>query len=95
MAVTAVHYVAPVVSYSSSRSGQASWYGAPSGTCANTWLPFGTLVKVTNLADGASTTCRVEDRGPYVGGRILDLSEGSFSQIANAGTGVINITMQW
>lgn len=79
----------------SSRTGRASWYGAPSGTCANVWLPFGTVVKVTNLSNGATTTCRVEDRGPYVGGRILDLSQGTFSQIASLAAGVINIRMQW
>ncbi|TAN22471.1 MAG: hypothetical protein EPN30_08430 [Actinomycetota bacterium] len=93
--VNTVHYVAPVVNYSNMRTGQASWYSATPGTCANTWLPFGTLVRVTNLASGASTTCRVEDRGPYIGGRILDLSESSFSQIAGLGSGVINIKMQW
>ena len=90
-----VRYVAPVAVFNNSRTGQASWYSTTPGTCANTWLPFGTLVRVTNLANGASTTCRVEDRGPYVGGRILDLSETSFSAIAGLGSGVINIKMQW
>ncbi len=85
----------PVVSYSNIRFGQASWYAAPFGTCANVWLPFGTIVHVTNVSNGASTTCRVADRGPYVGGRILDLSEGTFSQIASTGVGVLNIKMQW
>lgn len=96
--VTPVAHVAPatpVVSYTNTRYGMASWYGAPFGTCANTWLPFGTVVHVTNLANGATTTCRVEDRGPYVGGRVLDLSQGTFSQIASTATGVINIRMQW
>ena len=91
----AVRYVAPVAALTNLRTGQASWYSATPGTCANTWLPFGTMVRVTNLANGASTTCRVEDRGPYVGGRILDLSETSFSAIAGLGSGVINIKMQW
>lgn len=94
-----VHYVTPAVTptvvYSNTRVGAASWYGAPFGTCANTSLPFGTVVHVTNLGTGASTTCRVEDRGPYVGGRILDLSEGTFSQIASTSQGVINIKMEW
>ncbi len=95
-----LQYVAPVVrapvaSYANIRFGQASWYAAPFGTCANTWLPFGTIVHVTNVSNGATTTCRVADRGPYVGGRILDLSEGTFSQIASTGTGVLNIKMQW
>ena len=90
-----VHYVTPVVSYPNTRVGPASWYFAPAGTCANTWLPFGTIVRVSNLANGASTTCRVEDRGPFVGGRILDLSASTFSQISSTSVGVINIRMQW
>src|SRR5437764_1031936 len=44
-----------------SESGDATWYNAPSGTCAHRSLPFGTVVKVTNVATGASTTCTVED----------------------------------
>ncbi len=93
VAITVTH-PAPVVNYST-RYGKASWYAAAFGTCANTWLPFGTVLHVTNLGNGATTTCRVEDRGPFVGGRVLDLSEGTFSQIASLGTGVINIRMQW
>lgn len=92
---TVVHYVAPAPTYSNSRVGPASWYAAPFGTCANTWLPFGTVVKIINLGTGATTTCRVEDRGPYVGGRILDMSEGTFAQVASTSQGVINIKMEW
>jgi len=78
-----------------SETGQASWYDAPAGTCAHPSLPFGTVVTVTNLANGASTTCTVEDRGPYAGGRIIDLSESTFSQIADPSEGVIQVRIQW
>ena len=42
-------------------------------TCANPWLPFGTLLRVTNLATGLSVQVRVNDRGPF-GGGVIDLS---------------------
>ena len=80
---------------SHSQTGSASWYQAPTGTCAHPSLPFGTLVTVTNLANGASTQCRVEDRGPYSGGRIIDLAEGTFSQIASPSQGVIQVRIEW
>ena len=50
---------------------------------------------MTNLANGASTTCTVEDRGPYEGGRIIDLSESTFGQIADPSEGVINVRIHW
>jgi rare lipoprotein A len=58
-------------------------------------LPFGTVVTVTNLANGATTTCTVNDRGPYGPGRIIDLDQGVFAQIADPATGVINVTITW
>lgn len=78
-----------------SETGSASWYQAPAGTCAHQTLPFGTVVTVTNLANGESTTCTVEDRGPYEGGRILDMSEYTFSQIASTSDGVIQVRISW
>ncbi|HZT65355.1 MAG TPA: septal ring lytic transglycosylase RlpA family protein [Acidimicrobiales bacterium] len=78
-----------------SETGQASWYNGPAGQCANNSIPFGTVVTVTNLANGASTQCTVESRGPYEGGRIIDLTEATFSQIASPSQGVINVRIQW
>ncbi|MHB1854692.1 MAG: septal ring lytic transglycosylase RlpA family protein [Acidimicrobiales bacterium] len=80
---------------SHTETGPASWYQAPAGTCAHPTLPFGTVVTVENLANGATTTCRVEDRGPYQGGRIIDLSEATFSQIASTSDGVIQVRISW
>ena len=78
-----------------SQTGPASWYGAPAGTCAHPSLPLGTVVTVTNLSNGRTTTCRVEDRGPYQGGRIIDLSEATFSQLAPPASGVIEVRISW
>jgi rare lipoprotein A len=57
-------------------------------TTAHPSLPFGTRLKVTNQGNGKSVVVRVNDRGPYYGGRILDLSTGAFSQIASTSRGV-------
>ena len=57
-------------------------FNAYSRTVAHRWLPFGTRLKVTNQRNGASVIVRVNDRGPYYGGRILDLAYGAFNQIA-------------
>jgi rare lipoprotein A len=72
-----------------------SWYGSPAGTCASPSLPFGTVVTVTNAYSGASTNCVVNDRGPYVGGRILDLSPASFANIAPLGQGLTQAVLHW
>jgi rare lipoprotein A len=76
-----------------SKTGVVSWYPSPAGTCASPSLPFGTIVTIN---DGwAQTTCRVDDRGPYIDGRILDLSPYSFSQIASLGTGIVWAKISW
>jgi hypothetical protein len=59
-----------------SETGGASWYDYRSGECAHQTIPKGTVVTVTNLANGASTTCVVTDRGPYDGGRIIRSEPG-------------------
>lgn len=60
-------------------------------TAAHRNLPFNSEVRVTNVANGKSVTVRINDRGPFVSGRCLDLSRASFAQIANLGTGVIDV----
>lgn len=62
-------------------------------TAAHKTLPLGTKIRVTNPDNGKSVVVRINDRGPYVGGRCLDLSSGAFSQIADLGQG--HITVQW
>jgi len=66
-------------------------FNAYSRTVAHKWLPFGTKLKVTNQRNGASVIVRVNDRGPYAGGRILDLSYGAFNQIALPSQGEVKI----
>jgi len=59
-------------------------------TAAHKTLPFGTLLKVTNHDNGRSVVVRVNDRGPFVGNRQLDLSEGAMRALGGIGTGVLN-----
>ncbi|NIA01874.1 MAG: septal ring lytic transglycosylase RlpA family protein [Nitrospirae bacterium] len=63
-------------------------------TAAHKTLPFGTMVKVTNLANGKSIEVKINDRGPYGPGRIIDLSEMAFAEIASHSTGVINAQVE-
>lgn len=90
------------------ESGQASYYGSSfegrrtaSGqvlhmselVAAHKTLPFGTLVKVTNTSNGKSVIVKIVDRGPYVSGRVIDLSTGAFAQIASLSSGVAAVRL--
>jgi len=86
--------------------GEASWYGpgfhgrkTASGerfdtydfTAAHKTLPFGTLLKVTNLENNLFTIVRINDRGPYIRGRIIDLSKAAKNEIGMGGTANVKI----
>ena len=77
--------------------GEASWYSfAPGGgfTAAHPWLPFGTVVTVTNIANGETVQVVINDRGPF-GGRIIDLSDEAFARIAPLSQGVCQVRLSW
>ena len=82
---------------SQTQSGQASYYYHPEEgmTAAHRTLPFGTVVTVTNQANGKSVQVTINDRGPYIDGRVIDLNEPAFTQIAAKSTGVINVRITW
>lgn len=63
-------------------------------TAAHKSLPFGTILKVTNLDNNKSVMVRVNDRGPYVRGRVLDLSLGAAKIIGMTGKGVANVSIE-
>ncbi len=78
------------------QEGDASYYQSPDpSTCAHRTLKFGTVVRVTNLANGKRTSCTVADRGPYIDGRIIDLSPQSFAELAPLEEGVIRVRLEW
>ena len=79
---------------SGSRTANGEAFNPDGLTAASKTLPFNTLVKVTNPANGNSVIVRINDRGPYVTGRCLDLARGAFSQIASLGTGAITATWE-
>ncbi len=70
-------------------------YSATKFTAAHRKLPFGTTVTVTNLANGKSVTVRVNDRGPFVSGRIIDLSKAAARQIDMIGPGIVKVKIQY
>jgi rare lipoprotein A len=91
------------------EEGNASWYGVPfhgrrasNGeiydmnklTAAHRTLPFDTVVRVTNLSNGKSTTVRITDRGPFVEGRIIDLSLAAAREIESVGPGVVPVRLE-
>ncbi|MBL8251957.1 MAG: septal ring lytic transglycosylase RlpA family protein [Candidatus Competibacter sp.] len=92
-----------------SQIGTASWYGpgfhgrpTASGerfnqnqmTAAHRRLPLGTRVKVTNLQNGRNIEVRINDRGPYRGGRIIDLSKAAAKRLAMHSSGVARVRVE-
>ncbi len=78
--------------------GQRTASGArfnPDGlTAAHRTLPFGTRVRVTNNSNGQSVVVTINDRGPFVGGRVIDLSRGAARAISMTGAGVARVSLQ-
>lgn len=77
------------------QQGGATWYDYRPGECAHVSLPRGTVVTVTSLENGATTTCVVTDRGPYGSGRIIDLDRATFAQLADPDRGLIQVEISW
>lgn len=77
--------------YHGQRAANGSRFDAYALTAAHPSLPFGTKLRVKNRDNGKTVVVTITDRGPYYGGRILDLSYGSFSRIASPSQGVTNV----
>jgi hypothetical protein len=75
--------------------GDATWYGCDGMHAAHKTLPFGTVVTVTNMDNGATVAVTINDRGPYAEGRIIDLCDGAFAQIAPLGQGVADVKIAY
>jgi len=84
--------------YSDKLQGRKTASGEPYDkralTAAHRTLPFGTKVRVTNTKNGESVTVRVNDRGPFSKGRIIDLSRAAFSAIGNISAGILTVTIE-
>ena len=90
-------------------TGEASWYGpgfygnrTANGeiyrpgtmTAAHRTLPFGTKVRVTNLWNGRSAVIRINDRGPFVGHRVIDLGHGAASSLGLTASGIAQVRLE-
>lgn len=91
------------------EEGIASWYGAPFNghrtsngeiydmrgfTAAHRTLPFGTVVRVTNLQNGLQTEVRINDRGPFVSNRVIDLSLSAAQSLQMVGPGTARVRIE-
>ncbi len=88
--------------------GRASWYGDDQGhetasgerfdedalTAAHRHLPFGTIVRVTNQENGRSVEVRINDRGPWTGGRILDVSSAAADVLQMKRAGIVSVKIE-
>jgi rare lipoprotein A (peptidoglycan hydrolase) len=77
------------------QTGTSSWYYRDGMVAAHKTLPKGTRVRVTNLANGKQVTVVIDDRGPFVNGWIIDLSDDAFAKLAPLGTGTIKVRLEW
>ncbi len=91
----------------SAQTGRASWYSLTSKTAngercnpnamtaAHRSLPFGTKVKVENLKNGKTIVVRINDRGPFIGGRVIDLTKAAAGKLGfvSAGTAKVKLTV--
>jgi rare lipoprotein A len=87
------------------QCGKASYYGVESGsktasgerlssgalTAAHRTLPFGTQVRVENLANGRSVVVRINDRGPFVRGRVIDVTKSAAAQLGMISSGTARV----
>ena len=64
-------------------------------TAAHKTIPFGTKVKVTNLSNGRTIKVRINDRGPFVAGRIIDLSRKAAGRLGMLNAGVVNVKIRY
>ncbi len=107
--VNGVTYYPTVVAVGWKQRGIASWYGpnfhghqTSNGeiynmyeyTAAHKTLPMNTMVKVTNLRNGRSTIVRINDRGPFVSNRIIDLSYAAAKDLGMIGTGTAPVELE-
>jgi rare lipoprotein A len=80
---------------SGSKTANGEHYKPSELTAAHKKLPFGTKVTVTNLSNGKSVTVRVNDRGPYVSGRIIDLSKAAAKELGMVNAGVAKVKIKY
>lgn len=86
------------------QCGKASWYAGPGAktasgeplrvngnTAAHRSLPFGSRVRVTNRANGRSIIVRINDRGPFIANRVIDVTRGAAQRLGFINSGVTSV----
>ncbi len=101
--------ISPLYCFSHELSGHASWYGGKFNgrqtangeifdtnklTAAHKTLPFNTVVEVTNKNNGKKTEVRINDRGPFIEGRIIDLSKKAANKIDMLTSGTADVSIK-
>lgn len=82
-------------SYNGRKTANGEIYNSSKLTAAHKKLPFGTKVKVTNLSNGKSVKVRINDRGPFVAGRIIDLTRNAAKKIDMVNAGVVKVRIRY
>jgi len=86
--------IASVYSYKGSKTASGERAHPGGLTAAHRTLPFGTVVRVTNRHNGKSVSVRINDRGPFIRGRVLDLSTGAARAVGLTSAGVGRVTAE-
>jgi rare lipoprotein A len=76
------------------RVASGGWFNPNAMTAAHKTLPFGTRVRVTHVGNGRSVEVKINDRGPYIAGRIIDLSKAAAGVIGMTSQGIARIRME-
>ena len=79
--------------YSNEKTANGEYAHADRLTAAHRTLPFGTRVLVTNVTTGRSVVVRINDRGPYIAGRIIDLTPAGAKAIGSSGLARVTLTV--
>ncbi len=85
--------IASVYGYKGGRTADGEHVSVHALTAAHKTLPFGTRVRVTNRRNGRSVVVRINDRGPYVRGRIIDLTPAAARAIGFSGLAPVTVTI--
>jgi rare lipoprotein A len=79
--------------YSGEQTANGEYAHASALTAAHRTLPFGTMVKVTNIETDRSVVVRINDRGPYIRGRVIDLTPAGARAIGSSGLAQVRLTV--
>jgi rare lipoprotein A len=82
-------------SYEGKTTANGEIYRQGKITAAHKTLPFGTKVEVTNLSNNKSVVVRINDRGPFIRGRIIDLTKAAAREIDMVGAGVAKVKIRY